>query len=177
MTDAASGWAVHYPPRNKARKWVIESLKHLSATSPFPLRAIHSDSGSESLNAALVNWRQRHAAAFTRGRTGRKNDNCWVEQNNSTVRKTAGYWRSTRGTREWKPCAPCTAPLDLLTNLFYPCMKLASKERVGAKYRKRCDKAKPPFQRLLEYGKQGRRARPQKRRQFAGTAGFDESGS
>jgi hypothetical protein len=30
-------------------------------------------------------------------------------------------------------------------------MKLVSKERVGPKYRKRYDKARPPFQRLLEY--------------------------
>jgi hypothetical protein len=29
-------------------------------------------------------------------------------------------------------------------------MKLASKKRGGAKYRKRYDRAKPPFQRLLE---------------------------
>jgi hypothetical protein len=36
-------------------------------------------------------------------------------------------------------------PLDLLTNLFYPCMKLISKERVGPKYHKRYDKARPPF--------------------------------
>jgi hypothetical protein len=43
------------------------------------------------------------------------------------------------------PYAPCTA-----TNLFYPCMKLVSRERVGAKYRKHYDKARPPFRRLLE---------------------------
>jgi hypothetical protein len=30
-------------------------------------------------------------------------------------------------------------------------MKLVSKERVGPTYRKRCDKARPPFQRLLEH--------------------------
>jgi hypothetical protein len=150
MTDVASGWTVHYPLRNKAHKWVIESLEHLFATAPFPLRAIHSDSGSEFLNAALVTWCQRHGVAFTRGRTGRKNDNCWVEQkNNTTVRKTAGYWRYS-GDAGVEALRTLYRPLDLLTNLFYPCMKLVSRERVGAKYRKRYDKAKPPFQRLLE---------------------------
>jgi hypothetical protein len=29
-------------------------------------------------------------------------------------------------------------------------MKLVSRERIGPKYRKRCDKARPPFQRLWE---------------------------
>jgi hypothetical protein len=150
MTDVASGWTVHYPLRNKAHKWVIESLEHFCASSPFPLRAIHSDCGSEFLNDVRVKWCGKHTVSFTRGRTGRKNDNCWVEQkNNSTVRKTAGYSRYS-GDTGVQALRALYRPLDLLTNLFYPCMKLLSKERVGAKYRKSYDKARPPFQRLLE---------------------------
>src|SRR5215470_6151987 len=94
MTDVATGWTVHYPLRNKAHKWVKEALEDARTNFVFPFHAIHSDSGSEFLNNALVIWCKEHSIAFTKGRTGRKNDNCWVEQkNNSTVRKTAGYAR------------------------------------------------------------------------------------
>ncbi|MDR1636340.1 MAG: hypothetical protein LBR93_03285 [Treponema sp.] len=37
-------------------------------------------------------YHRKYAITFTKGRTGRKHDNGWVEQeNNSTVQKTAGY--------------------------------------------------------------------------------------
>ena len=151
MTDVATGWTVHYPLKNKAHKWVKESLEHARTHLPFPLKAIHSDSGSEFLNEAIVKWCGENGIGFTRGRTGRKNDNCWVEQkNNTTVRKNAGHFRYT-GDTGVMALRNIYQPLDILTNLFYPCMKLVSKERVGAKYRKRYDKARPPFQRVIDH--------------------------
>jgi hypothetical protein len=150
MTDVATGWTVHYPLRNKAHKWVRESLQDARSRFIFPFHAIHSDCGGEFINNALFLWCQEHSVTFTKGRTGRKNDNCWVEQKNySTVRKTAGYSRYS-GDKGVQALRALYSPLDLLTNLFYPCMKLLSKERVGSTYRKRYDKARPPFQRLLE---------------------------
>jgi hypothetical protein len=151
MTDVKTGWTVHYPLRNKAHKWVRESLQDARNRFIFPFHAIHSDCGGEFINNALFLWRRENAVAFTKGRTGRKNDNCRVEQkNNSTVRKTAGCSRYS-GDKAVEALRALYPPLDLLTNLFYPCcMKLVSKERVGSKYRKHYDKARPPFQRLLE---------------------------
>jgi hypothetical protein len=151
MTDVGTGWTVHYPLKNKAHKWVRDSLEDFRRNSPFPFHAIHSDSGSEFLNHAVLRWAGENNIAFTKGRTGRKNDNCWVEQkNNSTVRKTAGYCRYC-GETGVEALRSLYRPPDLLTNLFYPCMKLVSKEQVGHKYRKRYDKARPPFQRDLEH--------------------------
>jgi hypothetical protein len=73
-----------------------------------------------------------------------------VEQkNNSTVRKIVGYSRYS-GEEALAGLQAVYDPLDLLTNLYYPCMKLVCKERVGSKYRKKYDKARPPFQRMLE---------------------------
>jgi hypothetical protein len=66
------------------------------------------------------------------------------------VRKTAGYARYC-GEAGVEALRALYRPLDLLTNLFYPCMKLVSKEQIGHKYRKRYDKARPPFQRALEH--------------------------
>ena len=37
-------------------------------------------------------------------------------------------------------------------NFFQPCLKLTHKERIGAKVKKQYDKAKTPYQRLLDSG-------------------------
>jgi DNA-binding protein H-NS len=94
ITDVATGWTIHYALKNKASKWVKDSLEHLRKTSPFPFYAIHSDSGSEFLNDPLFNWAQENNIDFTKGRLNKKNDNCYVEQKNkSTVRDIIGYCR------------------------------------------------------------------------------------
>jgi hypothetical protein len=71
----ATGWTVHCPLKNKAHKWVRESLK--DAGSLFPFHAIHSDRGGEFVNNALFLWCQEDAISFTKGRNGRKSDNCF----------------------------------------------------------------------------------------------------
>jgi hypothetical protein len=72
------------------------------------------------------------------------------DRKKSAVRDIAGYCRYSgeRGTAALQ--AVCNA-CGLLPSLFYPCMKLVSKERAGPEYRKRRDAAKPPYQRLIEW--------------------------
>jgi hypothetical protein len=146
ITDVATGWTVHYALKNKAQKWIKESLEHLRTTSPFPFYAIHSDSGSEFLNSTVFNRSKLNNIDFSKGRIGKKNDNgatscasyftcrhsrlficvCYVEQKNkASVRDIVGYCRYS-GDK-------CTAALqavynayDKLLNLYYPCMKLVS---------------------------------------------------
>jgi hypothetical protein len=92
MTDVATGWTVHYPLKNKARKWVKASLEDARRPFVFPFHAVHND--SQFINNALFLWCQQNAITFTKGRTGRKNDHCRVGQkNNRRVHKTAGYFR------------------------------------------------------------------------------------
>jgi hypothetical protein len=150
ITDVATGWTVHYALKNKAHKWVRAALELLRLTSIFPFFAIHSDSGSEFLNSALFNWAKEHHIRFTKGRTGIKNDNCYVEQkNNASVRHIVGYCRFS-GDAAAAALQAVYDAYDPLLNLYYPCMKLISKVRVGSKYKKHYDTARPPFQRLLE---------------------------
>jgi hypothetical protein len=150
VTDVATGWTVHYALKNKAHQWVKASLEHLRLTSPFPFYAIHSDSGSEFLNSALYNWSVENNIHFSKGRVGKKNDNCYVEQKNrATVRDIVGYCRYS-GDKGTAALQTVYNAYDMLLNLYYPCMKLVSKERVGSKYKKRYDAAKPPYQRLIE---------------------------
>jgi hypothetical protein len=93
MTDAAAGWTVHYPLKKQSPQ-MGQGIS--GRRSVFPFHAIHSDCGREFINNALFLWCQENALSFTRGRNGRKNDNCRVEQkNNRILRKTAGCSRSS----------------------------------------------------------------------------------
>jgi hypothetical protein len=51
LADVASGWIFLFPLRNKAHRWVISWLKFMLDKSPFPVTEIHSDNGSEFINA------------------------------------------------------------------------------------------------------------------------------
>ena len=88
---------------------------------------------------------------FTRGRPGKKNDNPHVEQKNWThVRKLVGYHRYDTEKQvdllndlyrnEWR----------LYENFFQPTIKLVEKKRIGGHVKKVYEKAKTPYQRIME---------------------------
>ncbi|WP_169313398.1 integrase catalytic domain-containing protein [Treponema primitia] len=150
MTDVKTGWTVHFALRNKAALWVKEALQMARITLPMGLKGIHSDTGSEFINEPVDKWCQAHGVEFTRGRPTHKNDNCYVEQKNyATVRKIIGYARY-EGDEGVAALQAVYSAYDPLLNLYYPCMKQISCERVGAKKKRHYDAAKTPFQRLLE---------------------------
>jgi hypothetical protein len=151
MTDASTGWTRHYALKNKASRWIREALEKAVSAFPFPFRGIHSDNGSEFLNHALYQWCREKHIVFTKSRVQRKNDNCYVEQKNfATVRKIIGYARF-EGEEATSALQAVYDAHDTLLNYFYHCMKLVSKERTGAKVKKKYDAAKTPFQRALEH--------------------------
>ena len=50
--------------------------------------------GLKFKNSPLVKWYEDNEITFTRGRSYKKNDNCFVEQkNNSVVTSLVGYYR------------------------------------------------------------------------------------
>ena len=80
----------------------------------------------------------------------RKNDNCFVEQkSNSLVRHTVGYLRYDT-PQKLSLLSATYERQTLLSNYFYPWMKLAAKTRRGARVYRRYDVPRTPFQRLLE---------------------------
>lgn len=94
MTDIATGWTVNRSVPNRARKWVIEAIDHAAGQFPFPIRGIDSDNGSEFINHHLLTYCEQREITFTRGRSGKKNDGCYVEQKNwARVRELVGYYR------------------------------------------------------------------------------------
>ena len=148
-TDISSGWTETEAVRNKAQVHVFEALGQIRQRLPFQLLGIDSDNGSEFINGPLLRFCQAEKITFTRSRSGRKNDNCFVEQKNySVVRRNVGYmWYDS--DQEVELLNRLYGRLRLYTNYFQPVMKLISKERAGARVRKSYDIAKTPYQRLV----------------------------
>lgn len=149
-TDVASTWTETEAVINKAQVWVFDALKSIRARLPFPLLGIDSDNGSEFINNNLLAYCKQEHITFTRGRAGKKNDGCYVEQKNySVVRRAVGYARYDTPA-QLKLLNALYAKLRLYTNYFQPVMKLISKERNGAKVRKKYDEPQTPYQRLMK---------------------------
>ncbi len=149
-TDISSGWIELRPLRNKAQRWVKESVEGIYFELPYLLRGIDSDNGGEFINKQLLSWCIDHSVTFTRGRPYKKNDNCFVEQKNGDiVRRYIGYYRFDT-EEEYEALKTVYAVLCPLINNFYPSQKIISKTRVGAKVVKTYDAPKTPCERIME---------------------------
>jgi hypothetical protein len=150
LTCVATGWTEMRAIRTKAQRWVLEALKDIRAALPFPLLGLDCDNGSEFINVELYRYCTERGITFTRSRPYRKNDNCFVEQKNwPVVRQQVGYLRYETPA-ELEALRELYRHLRLYVNFFQPQMKLVSKTRRGAKVQKTFDRARTPYQRVLE---------------------------
>jgi len=150
VTDVCTGWTEVQAVRNKAQIWVFEAIKDIRARLPFELLGIDSDNGGEFINNQLLRYCQDQKITFTRSRASRKNDNCFVEQKNySVVRRAVGYLRYD-SEAELKLLNELYSKLRLYTNYFQPVMKLIEKRRLGSKVKKKYDRARTPYERVIE---------------------------
>jgi len=151
--DIATGWTEQRAVWGKGEAGVLEQIKDVERSLPFPLLGFDSDNGSEFLNYHLVRHLtgRKQPVKFTRSRPYHKDDNAHVEQKNWThVRQWLGYERLDNPivvtllnqlyTTEWR----------FFHNFFCPSMKLIAKERIGSKTIKRYDAPKTPYQRIME---------------------------
>lgn len=149
-TDIATTWTILVALKNKAQVWTFAGLQKIRAKLPFPLLGIDSDNGSEFINETFFRYCQEEKITFTRSRPYRKNDSCFVEQKNySVVRRAVGYQRCDRD-EQVRLLNELYESLELYTNFFQPSMKLQSKERHGARVKKKYDSARTPYRRVLE---------------------------
>ena len=149
LTDVCSGWTELEAVRNKAQVWVFEAIKKIRARLPFALLGLDSDNGSEFINDQLLKYCRTEEITFTRSRPYRKNDNCFVEQKNwSVVRRHVGYQR-LEGEEELEALNELYQYVRLYVNYFQPSMRLASKERCGARVKKIYETPATPYQKLL----------------------------
>jgi len=150
VTDVCTGWTEVQAVRNKAQIWVFEAIKDIRERLPFELLGIDSDNGGEFINNQLLRYCQDQNITFTRSRTSRKNDNCFVEQKNySVVRRAVGYLRYD-SEQELKLMNELYSKLRLYTNYYQPVMKLIEKQRVGSKVKKKYDRASTPYERVMQ---------------------------
>lgn len=150
-TDLQSGWTCGRGIRGKNAELVVKALVHLKKNFPFAMKSLFFDNGIEFINHLIVQeFKNAQGVDVARGRSGRSNDQCHIEQKNNTfVRSLFGHARIED---------PDLIPLmneiydvwGKLHNYFMPQMKLISKDRVGSKVKKKYDKPKTPFQRIME---------------------------
>jgi hypothetical protein len=152
-TDITTGWTEQRATWGKGETGILEQIRHIEKSLPFPLLGFDSDNGNEFLNHHLFRHftQRKQPIQFTRSRPYHNEDNAHVEQKNWThVRQWIGYDRLDN---------PQTVPLlnDLYTqewrlfhNFFCPFTKLLQKERIGSKTLKHHDSPKTPYQRIIQ---------------------------
>jgi hypothetical protein len=149
VTDVYTGWTEMQAVKNKAQIWVFDALKDIRGKLPFDLLGIDSDNGGEFINDHLVRFCHEEQITFTRSRSYRKNDNCFIEQKNYTiVRRYIGYARYDTEIAQ-KLMNELYGHLRLYVNFFQPVMKLIQKTRIGSRVRKKYDEPQTPYQRVL----------------------------
>jgi len=150
VTDVSTGWTEMRAVKNKAQVWVFEALMKIKEQLPFQLLGIDSDNGSEFINAHLIKYCKENEITFTRGRSYKKNDNCYIEQKNYTVvRKAAGYLRYETKD-ELQMLNELYSHLRLFINFFIPVAKKIEKIRIGSKIKKMYDTPMTPYRRVID---------------------------
>jgi hypothetical protein len=149
MTDICTGWTETEAVKNKAQVWVFAGIETAKVRFPFKIRGIDSDNGKEFINDHLLRYCRKNKVTFTRSRTGRTTIPLFKQKNYSVMRGAVGYRRHDT-EEEVEVLNDIYALLRLYKNFFQPVIKLINKERVGSKVKKKYDRARTPFQRVLE---------------------------
>jgi hypothetical protein len=149
FTDVKTGWTECVAVRNKAQKYVFEAIRLARRRLPFPLLGMDSDNGGEFINDELFRYCRDEHITFTRGRSGHKNDNAYVEQKNwSAVRRYVGDLRYDTPA-QLALLNQLYEHLHLYLNFFIPVMKLKEKVRTGSKVKRVYDEPQTPYARVL----------------------------
>jgi hypothetical protein len=150
--DVATGWVEPVAVWGKGQARVRGAIQDVRQNLPFPMLGLDSDNGSEFINQNLFDYCRQWKITFTRSRSYKKNDNCYVEQKNwSVIRRIIGYDRFNT-QKAFIALNTIYRLLRLFMNFFQPVLKLVSKRRHGARVYKIYDVARTPYQRLLTSG-------------------------
>jgi hypothetical protein len=170
LTDILTGWTETEAVLGKAQNRIITGLNNIKERLPFPLAAIDPDNGSEFINWQLFQFCMERKIEFTRGRPYAKNDNAHIEQKNWThVRKVFGYKRRETEAELAIMNDLYRNEIRLYKNFFMPNVKLIEKKRVGQngeKIKRIYDKAKTPYQRVLDCDQVSKEAKRNLKEQY-----------
>lgn len=156
LIDIATGWSEQAAIWGKGERATLEQFKKIEQRTPFKILGIDPDNGSEFINWHMYRHCEKNNINFTRSRAYKKNDNAHIEQKNWTaIRQLIGYSRLEKPEQlhilnslygnEWR----------LYLNFFQPMMKLIAKAKdpKTGKSKKAYDKARTPYQRVLDHPK------------------------
>jgi hypothetical protein len=150
-TDISSGWTEQEAIMGKGQERAKQGVDNCRQRCPFQWKEIHSDGGTEFINAHLFKYSEDNGLGFSRSRPYKKNDNCLVEQKNNThVRRFVGYIRYDTREERGALNSLYRNELRLYKNFFQPVIKLVLKERIKGKIHRVYDKPRTPYQRLME---------------------------
>ena len=149
--DPALLWSNRRAQWNKGEEATLKSVEYIESKMPSKTLSRHADSGSEFLNYHFLEKSEHAHIAMTRSRSGKKNDNAFVEErNNSVVRKWIGYGRyDTPGAVN--ALNAIYEKLDLYLNHFQATRRCVKRERIGSKYVRVYDEAQTPYARTLAH--------------------------
>lgn len=150
VADIFSGWWEGEAVMGKGQERALVAIDEARKRSPFVWNEIHPDNGGNILNIHVYNYAKKHNITMSRSRPYKKNDNCFVEQKNSThVRQVVGYLRYDTVKEQSIMNDLYRNELRLYKNFFQPVMKLESKVRIKGKIHKKQGRAMTPHKRLM----------------------------
>ncbi len=153
LIDVTTGWSECVPLLGRSFLVMADGFAALRQRLPFPILELHPDNGSEFLNAFLLKeWKEViPGVQVSRSRPFHKNDNRFVEENNSSlVRSYLGYQRLDT-VAQTRLLHKLYEQLWLYHNFFQPVMRLQEKSypEGQSRPRRRYDPAQPPLDRLV----------------------------
>ena len=149
--DIFSGWCENEAFIGKGQERTLVGINEARRRSPITWLEIHPDNGLNLLNWHVYTYAEKEGVKYSRSRPYMKNDNCFVEQKNSThVRRQFGYFRYDTQEEVNILNDLYRNELRLYKNFFQPVMKLKEKIRIKGKIYRKYDKAETPYRRLME---------------------------
>ena len=151
IVDIYSGWWEADAVMGKGQQKALMAIKEAATRCPFAWVEIHPDNGGNIFNYHVYAFAQKNGIALSHSRPYRKNDNCFIEQKQSThIRKPFGYLRYDTEEERKIISDLLRNEMRLYKNFFQPVLKLTAKTRIKGKVKKKFDRPKTPYQRLLE---------------------------
>jgi len=154
ITDIFSGWWEGDAVMGRGQQRALAAIDESRKRFPFTWTEMHPDNGTNIMNYHIYGYALERGIGLSRSRAYKKNDNCFVEQKNSThVRKEVGYLRYDTGLERDVISDLYRTELRLYKNFFCPVIKLVSKVKFKGKDKRKYDKARTPYRRIMESDK------------------------
>jgi hypothetical protein len=156
MTDVATGWCEPVAILGRSYLVMQDGFEHMQQRLPFPILELHPDNGAEFLNDFMLHFWKQHTpqASLSRSRPYHKNDNRFVEENNSSlVRAYLGYQRLD-SVAQTTLLNQLYDKLWLYHNFFQPVMRLTEKitDTTTHRIKRIYGSPLPPLDRLCKAG-------------------------